>query len=123
MAQDAFFPRKIIKCVPRQFFVVFSENTAFFEKIVELKNIQHQIFDIKVCIHFWCKMTPDRSHNDPAAVLQSYFYVPKYNSSDALPAPEILFPYLCPQNRMQKFDKFRDAPRRYTSFFNYYYSR
>ncbi len=39
------------------FFAVFSENTAFFEKIVDCKNIQHQISDKKGYIHFWCKVT------------------------------------------------------------------
>ncbi len=47
-------------------------------------------------------MTPDRSHSDTVgcvankvkveggeAPLDSYFYVPKYLSFDALPAPEI----------------------------------
>ncbi len=38
-------------------------------------------------------MTPDWSQSDPAAVLQSkpYFYILKYSSSDALPAPEFFF--------------------------------
>ncbi len=56
---------------PKQFFAVFSVNTAFFEKIVEYKNICRQISDKKGYIHFWCKMSPDRSHSDPAAALQS----------------------------------------------------
>ncbi len=47
-------------------------------------------------------MTPDRSHSDTVgrvadkvrleggeALFNPYFYVPKYLSSDALPAPEI----------------------------------
>ncbi len=41
-------------------------------------------------------MTPDRSYNDTVGrvankvrVFNPYFYVPKYRSSGALPAPEI----------------------------------
>ncbi len=47
-------------------------------------------------------MTPDRSHSDTVghvankvrveggeALLKPYFYIPKYRSSDVLPAPEI----------------------------------
>ncbi len=50
----------------------FSQKILFFsEKIVELKNIQHLISDRKGYIHFWCKMTPYRSHSDPVAVLQT----------------------------------------------------
>ncbi len=53
-------------------------------------------------------MTPDRSHSNIAgrvankvkveageAPFNTYFYGPKYPSSDALPAPEI-FQFLCP---------------------------
>ncbi len=49
-------------------------------------------------------MTPDRSQSDTVrrvankvrveggfALFNPYFYVPKYRSSDALPAPEIFF--------------------------------
>ncbi len=49
-------------------------------------------------------MTPDRSHSDTVRLVANkvrveggksafnpYFYVPKYPSSDALPAPEIFF--------------------------------
>ncbi len=90
---------------PKQFFAVFSENTAFFKKIVEEKNIQHQIFDKKGYIRFWCKMIPDRSHSDTVgrgtnkvrvegdeAPFNPYIYGSKYRSSDAIPAPEIFFP-------------------------------
>ncbi len=77
--------------------MVFSENTAFFEKIVELKKIQHLISYKKGYIHFWSKMTPCRSHNDLARLCRkpskgTYFFVPKYRSSDALPAPEMFVP-------------------------------
>ncbi len=82
----------MVECAPKPFFSVFSENTAFFEKIVEYKNIQHQISDRKGYIHFWWKMTPDRSHSDTVGRVTNkvgYFYGPKYRSSEALPAPEI----------------------------------
>ncbi len=42
-------------------------------------------------------MTRYRPHSDRAAMLQSkdsYFYAPKYRSSDALPAPENIFAVL-----------------------------
>ncbi len=58
--------------------------------------------DKKGYVHFWCKMTPDRSHSDTVglvankvrveggfALFNSYFYVPKYRSSDVLSVPEI----------------------------------
>ncbi len=32
------FPKKMVKYASKLFFTVFSENTARFEKIVELKN-------------------------------------------------------------------------------------
>ncbi len=47
-------------------------------------------------------MTPDRSHSDTVgrvankvreALFNHYFYVPKYRSSDALPASEILISF------------------------------
>ncbi len=37
---------------------------SFFRKNCRIKNIQSQIFNKKGYIHFWCKMTPDRSHSD-----------------------------------------------------------
>ncbi len=53
------FTKKLSNASPKQFFKVFLENTAFFEKIVEKKNIQDLISDKKSYIHFWCKMTSD----------------------------------------------------------------
>ncbi len=65
-------------------------------------------------------MTPDRSHSDLVAVCKvrveggealfdPYFYIPKYRSSDALPAPEIfnlfsvflvkIFNYIIPESK------------------------
>ncbi len=46
------FPKKWSNVHLKQFFTVFSENAAFFEKIVESKNIQHLIRDKKGYIHF-----------------------------------------------------------------------
>ncbi len=43
---------------PEQIFAVSSENTAFYEKIVEGENAGHLIFDKKGYIHFQRKMTP-----------------------------------------------------------------
>ncbi len=100
---------KIVKCpLPQKlFFAVFSENTSFFEKIVEYKNIQHQISDKKGYIHFWCNMKPDRLHSNTVGRVANkvrvergfvpfnpYFYVPKYRSSDALPVPKIFLFFL-----------------------------
>ncbi len=87
--------------LPKQFFAVFCENTAFLRKNCWIKKFQHQISDIKSYIHSWCKMNPDRSHSDTVgrvankvfAPFNPYFYFPKYPSSDALPAPEILKVY------------------------------
>ncbi len=53
---------------PKQFFTVFPENTAFFEKLVE-----YLICDKKGYIHFWCKMTPDKSHSVAVATLQTKY--------------------------------------------------
>ncbi len=63
LAQDASFPEKFVKCTSKTVFhrFFFPENTAFFEKLVEYKDIQHLICDKNGYIHFWCKMTPDRS--------------------------------------------------------------
>ncbi len=94
------FPKKLSNEPPKHFFTVFSENTAFFEKIVKQKNILHRISNKKRYIHFWCKMTPNRSHCDTVGRVankvrieggEPYFYGPKYRSSDAIPAPEIFF--------------------------------
>ncbi len=56
-------------------------------------------------------MTAYRSHRDPAAVLYApvnpYFYVPKYRSSDALPAPEIFIIFLFTIKRKENFVKMR----------------
>ncbi len=77
---------------------------SFFRKNCRTKNIQHQMSDKKGHIHFWCTITPDRSHSDTVgrvankvriewgfAPFNPYFYVPKYHSSDALPASEFFF--------------------------------
>ncbi len=49
----------------------------------------------KVFFIFWCKIVPNRSLSDPAAVegANPYFYVSKYCSFGAFPALEILFLY------------------------------
>ncbi len=89
---------------PKQFFSVFSENTTFFEKIVESKLSSIKFLIKKGYIYFWCKMTPDRSHSDAVErvankVRVPYVYVPKYHFSDALPASEIFFNfYTCPSS-------------------------
>ncbi len=63
-----------------------------------MKKFQHKISNKKGYIHFWCKMTPDRSHSDTVGRVANkvrvqggfpYFHGPKYLSSDALPAPAI----------------------------------
>ncbi len=65
-------------------------------KIKLFSNKLHQISDKKGYIHFWCKMTSDRSHSDTVGRVANkvrvnlYFYGPKYRSSEALPAPEIV---------------------------------
>ncbi len=50
---------------PQNSFLRFSLKIQLFsKKLWSKKNIQHQISDKKGYIHFWCKMTPDRSHTD-----------------------------------------------------------
>ncbi len=97
------FPKKLSNVSPKQFFTVFSENTAFFGKNCQIKNIQHLISNKKGYIHFSCKMTPDsRKVTQWPCCKQSkgwrgrvpfnyYFYVSKYRSSDALSVPEIFY--------------------------------
>ncbi len=64
-------PKKLSNEPPKPFFTVLSENTAFFEKLNEWKDIQHLIWDKKDYIQFWCKMTSYRSYSDLAALLQT----------------------------------------------------
>ncbi len=88
---------------PQNSFLRFSLKIQLFLK----KLLNKKIFSIKFLIkkgyiHFWCKMTPVRSHSDTVgrvankvrveggfAPFNPYFYVSKYRSSDALPALEI----------------------------------
>ncbi len=70
---------------PQNSFLRFSLKIQLFsKKLLNKKNIQHQISDKKGYIHFWRKMTPDRSHSDTVERVE-------YHSSDALSAPEIFF--------------------------------
>ncbi len=49
----------------------FSRKVPLFSKNCRIQNIQHLIPDKKLHIHFWCTMTPYRSHCNSAAVLQT----------------------------------------------------
>ncbi len=64
------FPKKLSNVLTIQFFTGFSENIVFPKKNGRIKYIQHVISDRKGYIRFWCKVTPYRSHSDPAAPLQ-----------------------------------------------------
>ncbi len=72
--QDASFPWKIVKCVPKTVFQVFSENIAFFEKIVEQKSIQHLISDKKRLYSFLVYDDPWQLHSDPAAMCKQNIF-------------------------------------------------
>ncbi len=61
------FSKNLSNAPLKQFFTFFSQNIAFFEKLVEYKDIQYLICDKKGYIHFWCKMTPDRWHKWPSS--------------------------------------------------------
>ncbi len=68
----------------KQFFAIFSENTAFFEKTVEYKNIQHLISDKSGYIFGarWpltgrtATERPCCEHSEEAP-FNPYFYIPK----------------------------------------------
>ncbi len=52
-------------CPRKIFFHIFSKNVAFFEKIVERKNIRNLISHKKGCIHFRCqKPSPFKRDSD-----------------------------------------------------------
>ncbi len=56
---------------PKNSFALFSRKILLFSKRLLNKKIPHLVSDKKGCIHFWCKMTPYRSHSDPAIVSQT----------------------------------------------------
>ncbi len=67
------FSKRPSKMPRKQLFAIFSENTAFFKKTVERKNIQHLISGKRGHIYFWCKTTPYRLQSDRAALLQTKY--------------------------------------------------
>ncbi len=88
---------------PQNSFSQFSLKILLFSKKLLNKKVQHLISNKKGYIHFWCKMTPDKSHSDLAAVLQTKeglkgrsplkLLLLQHLSSDALLAPNIFFCY------------------------------
>ncbi len=73
----------------------FLQIQLFSKKLLNKKNIQYQISDKKGYIHFWRKMTPDRSHSDTVGRVANkvYSFLPKYRSSDALLRQRFFFFY------------------------------
>ncbi len=66
-----FFLKNDQMCSKAVFHSFLKKILVFFKKNCRINNIQHLICDEKDYIHFLCKMTTYRSHNDPEAVSQT----------------------------------------------------
>ncbi len=73
----------MVTWVPQKwFFAVFSENTTFFEKIHEWKNIQHLICNKKGYIYFWRKShhsTKKRSNVPPPPPIREKIFFCRFH--------------------------------------------
>ncbi len=107
MGQDASFPWKIVRCAPKTVFHTFLRKYWFFRRNCWIKKYSASNFGSKKVIFiFYVRwplaariVTPNGCVANKVRVegtliwgkipFNPYFFVPKYHSSDALPAPEI----------------------------------
>ncbi len=74
LPKKSLFPKKWSNTPPEQFFAVFSENTAVYEKIILYESIWHLIFDKKgyIRFHFYKRRSSEQTILEKSLSIATY---------------------------------------------------